>query len=56
VLTRRLRIEFKAAPRYVDVVAVLEGGERGLEAPLAGVAPGTRDVRPDLDVHGGLPG
>ena len=36
-----------------DLVAVLERGERGLEAALADVAPGAGDVGPDLDVHGG---
>ena len=49
---RRLRIELEAAPRDGDLVAVLERGERGLEAALADVAPGAGDVRPDLDVHG----
>ena len=35
-----------------DLVAMLERGERGLEAALADVAPGAGDVGPDLDVHG----
>ncbi len=37
--------------RDLHVVAVLEAGERGLEAALADVAPGAGDVGPDLDVH-----
>ena len=45
----RLRIELEAAPRDGDLVAVLEGGERRLEAALADVAPGAGDVGPDLD-------
>jgi len=50
----RGRIELEAAPRDRDLVAVLVALERGLEAALADVAPGTGDVRPDLDVHGSL--
>ena len=50
-LARRGRVELEAPPRDGDVVAVLEPGERGLEAALADVAPGAGDVRPDLDVH-----
>jgi hypothetical protein len=53
-LWRRGRIELEAAPRHGDLVAVLEVGQRGLEAALADVAPGAGDVRPDLDVHGSL--
>ena len=32
-------------------LSVLERGQRGLEPPLADVAPRARDVRPDLDLH-----
>ena len=48
---RRAGVELEAAPGDADLVAVLEGGERGLEAALADVAPGAGDVGPDLDVH-----
>ena len=54
-LARGLGVELEAAPRHGDVVAVLELGQRGLEAALADVAPRARDVRPDLDVHDGGP-
>ena len=50
-LARSGRVELERAPRHLHLVAVLEAGERGLEAALADVAPGTGDVRPDLDVH-----
>ena len=50
-LGRRAGVELEAAPGDADLVAVLEGGERGLEAALADVAPGAGDVGPDLDVH-----
>jgi hypothetical protein len=50
-LGRRAGVELEAAPGDADLVAVREGGQRGLEAALADVAPGAGDVRPDLDVH-----
>ena len=43
-LGRRLRVELEAAPPHGDLVAVLELGQRGLEAALADVAPGAGDV------------
>ena len=46
---RRRRIELERAPDDLDVVAVRERGERGLEAALADGAPGANDVRPDVD-------
>jgi hypothetical protein len=53
-LRRRTGVELEAAPGHVDVVAVLELLERGLEATLADVTPRACDVRPDLDVHSRL--
>ena len=41
----------KLRQRHGDLVAVLEAGERRLDAALADVAPRAGDVRPDLDVH-----
>jgi hypothetical protein len=52
-LARGARIEFEAAPRDLDLVAVLEGGERGLEPALPDEAPGAGDIGPDLYVHRG---
>ena len=48
---RRARVELEGPPHHFDVVGVRELGERGLEAPLADVAPRADDVRPDLDSH-----
>src|SRR3954447_24709840 len=50
-LGRSVRIQLEAAPRHRDLVAVLEGGQRGLEAALADGAPRAGDVGPDLDFH-----
>src|SRR5690349_8167407 len=46
-----VRVELEAAPHHVDFGFV--GGVRGspLEPTLADVAPGTDDIRPDLDLH-----
>ncbi len=54
-LARRARIELEAAPGDLHVIAVLEALQRGLEAALADVAPGTGDIGPDLDVQVELP-
>ena len=51
-LARRLGVELEAAPGHAHLVTVLEGGQGGLEAALADVTPGARDVGPDFDVHG----
>jgi hypothetical protein len=48
---RGIGIELEAAPDDIDVVAMRELRQRGFEAALADVAPGTDDVRPDFDVH-----
>src|SRR5689334_8233534 len=50
-LGRCRRIEFEASPGHAHIVAMLELRERGLEPALSDVAPRTRDVRPDFDVH-----
>ena len=48
---RRGRVQLEGAVDHLDLVAVRESGQRGLEAALADVAPGTDDVGPDLDLH-----
>jgi hypothetical protein len=50
-LRGRARVELEAAPDHAHLGAVLEARERGLEPPLADVAPRARDVRPDLKLH-----
>ena len=45
-------VELEAAPRDVDLAAMIELGQCVLEPALADVAPGTDDVRPDLNIHG----
>ena len=51
---RRGRVELEAAVAHLDLVAVLELGERGLEPPLADGAPRAHHVRPDLHLHDSL--
>lgn len=50
-LPGRARIEFEGVPHHVDVVGVLEAGKRGLEAPLADIAPRAHHIGPDIDTH-----
>src|SRR5699024_4298042 len=45
------RIELEAAPDHLDLVPVGEAVEGCFEATFADIAPGTGDVRPDLDPH-----
>src|SRR2546421_4416758 len=47
----RVRVELVRPPHDLDRVALREPIECLLEVALAYVAPGTHDVRPDLDLH-----
>src|SRR5690606_5485385 len=47
----RARVELEGAVHDLDVVPVLEAGERGLEAVIAEPAPGADEVGPDLDLQ-----
>src|SRR5262249_13587904 len=48
----RTRVELEGVPRDGDLVRVRELRKRGLEPPLAQVAPWTYNVGPDVDSHG----
>ncbi len=50
-VARRGRVQLEGAVDDLDLVAVLEVGQRPLQAPLPDEAPGTDDVAPDLDPH-----
>jgi hypothetical protein len=45
------RVQLERPVDDLDLVAVLERGERTLEPAFADVAPGADDVRPDVDTH-----
>src|SRR6476619_3829220 len=50
-LAWRLRIEFEAAPDNLNVVAVIETGERCFQTTFADVTPRTDDIGPNLNFH-----
>jgi hypothetical protein len=44
-------VKLKAAPDYLNIIAVRETGQRRLESPFPDIAPWADDVRPDFYVH-----
>src|SRR5690606_34921507 len=51
VVAGRVGLELEGAPHDLHVGGVLVAAQGVLEAHLADVAPGARDVGPDLDLH-----